>query len=53
VVVKTKGGEVMAKILARQTGKQVELHSLNPDHPPRTLDSVDIDWIARIIWASQ
>lgn len=53
VVVRTKDGEVMAKILHRQTEKTVELHSLNPDHKPRTLNSAEIDWIARILWASQ
>jgi phage repressor protein C with HTH and peptisase S24 domain len=53
VVVKTRDGEVMAKILARQSARQVELHSLNPAHPPRTLDLRDVEWIARIIWASQ
>lgn len=53
VVVKTKAGEVMAKLLARQTAKVVELHSLNPAHPPRLVDMKDVEWIARIIWASQ
>ena len=53
VVVKTKDGEVMAKILARQTANVVELHSLNPAHAPRHIDMKDVEWIARIIWASQ
>jgi phage repressor protein C with HTH and peptisase S24 domain len=53
VVVKTRDGEVMAKILARQTAKQVELHSLNPAHPPRIFDTKEVEWMARIIWASQ
>lgn len=53
VVVKTRDGEVMAKILARQTAKQIELHSVNPAYDPRVLDIADIEWIARIIWASQ
>jgi phage repressor protein C with HTH and peptisase S24 domain len=53
VVVKTRDGEVMAKVLARQTANALELHSLNPAHPPRTIESADIDWMARIIWASQ
>ncbi len=53
VVVKTKDGEVMAKILARQTANVVELHSLNPAHAPRQVDMKDVEWIARIIWASQ
>jgi phage repressor protein C with HTH and peptisase S24 domain len=53
VVVKTREGEVMAKILYRQSAKQIELHSLNPAYEPRILNTRDIEWIARIIWASQ
>lgn len=53
VVVKTRDGEVMAKMLTRQTARTIELASLNPDHPGRTLDMAEVDWIARIIWASQ
>lgn len=53
VVVKTKDGEVLAKLLARKTTKQVELLSLNPEHPNRQFDMAEIEWIARIIWASQ
>lgn len=53
VVVRTKDGEVMAKILHRQTPRTIELHSLNPEHPNRTFESRDIEWVARILWASQ
>ncbi|MCM2401159.1 helix-turn-helix transcriptional regulator [Rhizobium sp. S153] len=53
VVVKTREGEVMAKVLARQSAKAIELVSLNPEHPSRNLDMADVEWIARIIWASQ
>ncbi len=53
VVVKTRDGEVMAKILQRKTTRIVDLASLNPDHPNRSLATADIDWIGRIIWASQ
>jgi phage repressor protein C with HTH and peptisase S24 domain len=53
VVVKTREGEVMAKVLARQSAKTIELISLNPEHPNRNLDMADVEWIARIIWASQ
>jgi phage repressor protein C with HTH and peptisase S24 domain len=53
VVVKTKAGEVMAKELKRQTVRSIELRSLNPDHGDRTLSVDDIDWMGRIIWASQ
>lgn len=53
VVVRTRGGEVMAKVLARQGRSELELASLNPDHPPRVLAQGDVDWMARILWASQ
>ncbi|MDE1991445.1 MAG: helix-turn-helix transcriptional regulator [Rhizobiaceae bacterium] len=53
VVVKTREGEVMAKVLLRQSARSIELLSLNPDHPNRSFDLADVEWIARIIWASQ
>ncbi|WP_163270593.1 S24 family peptidase [Chelativorans alearense] len=53
VVVKTVEGEVMAKVLQRQTARQIELLSLNPDHPDRVLPRRDVEWVARIVWASQ
>lgn len=46
VVLRTTDGEVMAKILLRRSAKTVGLASFNPP--------VDrIDWMARIVWASQ
>lgn len=53
VVARTREGEVMVKVLYRQTPRQVELHSLNPEHANRVLDLGEIDWMARIVWASQ
>lgn len=53
VVVKTIDGEVMAKVLHRQTANTFELHSLNPEHSPRSLQRDQVEWIARILWASQ
>jgi phage repressor protein C with HTH and peptisase S24 domain len=53
VVVKTKDGEVMVKELRRRTQKVIELQSLNPNHKDRILDASDVEWIARIVWASQ
>ena len=53
VVVKTKDGEVMAKELKRRTTKLLELQSLNASHADRSFAVQDIDWIARIVWASQ
>ncbi len=53
VVVKTTSGEVTVKELRRRTQKVIELASLNPSHRDRTLDAKDVEWIARIVWASQ
>lgn len=53
IVVRTTDGEVMAKILKRKTTAQMELASLNPDHGERVLPVSSIDWVARILWASQ
>ena len=53
VVVKTRDGEVMVKELKRRTAKMIELQSLNPNHVNRTLAASDVEWIARIVWASQ
>ncbi len=53
VVVRTRDGEVMAKELARQSARKVELVSLSREHPDRTLNVEEIDWISRIVWASQ
>ncbi len=53
IVVRTRAGEVMAKILGRRNEQTIELISLNPVHKPRELAATDVDWIARIVWASQ
>ena len=53
VVVKLRSGEVIAKELARKTSKGIELKSLNPAQPDRTLATEDYLWLARIVWASQ
>lgn len=53
VVVKTTSGEVMAKVLEKRTTTTVDLVSLNPDHPRRRLAASEVEWLARIVWASQ
>jgi phage repressor protein C with HTH and peptisase S24 domain len=53
IVVRTSDGEVMAKILKRQTASEMQLGSLNPQHGDRTIAVHDVDWVARILWASQ
>jgi phage repressor protein C with HTH and peptisase S24 domain len=53
VVVRLQDGQVMAKIMHRQTSRTVELASFNPSHANKVLEMKDIDWLARIMWASQ
>ena len=53
VVLRTTDGEVMAKILVRRTAKTVELASFNPAHTNLVFPMNRIDWMARIVWASQ
>jgi phage repressor protein C with HTH and peptisase S24 domain len=53
VVAKTLEGEVMVKQLARRSARRVELASLNPEYPDRTLAPEDLAFLARIVWASQ
>lgn len=53
VVVRTHGGEVMAKLLIQKNDKEVSLQSINRDYPDPVIPTKEIDWIARIAWASQ
>lgn len=53
VVARTRDGEVLAKVLGRQTERSVELLSLNPAYAPREVPRANLSWMARILWASQ
>jgi phage repressor protein C with HTH and peptisase S24 domain len=53
VVVRTRDGEILAKQLVRQTAHRIELLSINRDHADITLKVEDVEWLARIVWASQ
>ena len=53
VVVKTHGGEVMAKQLGRLTAKRIELKSFNPSFEDRGFALSEVAFVHRIIWASQ
>jgi phage repressor protein C with HTH and peptisase S24 domain len=53
VVVRTRSGEVLAKILKRQTAQRLELASFNVKHETIMLPAKDVEWIGRIVWASQ
>ncbi|MCY3753126.1 MAG: helix-turn-helix transcriptional regulator [Alphaproteobacteria bacterium] len=53
VVARTREGEVLAKWLGRLGARRIELHSFNSAHEDYVLARSDLDWIARIVWASQ
>jgi len=53
VVAKTRDGEVLAKTLERKTNNIVELQSINPDHETLKFAPEELEWLARIVWASQ
>lgn len=53
VVAKTREGEVLAKTLERRNASIVELQSINPDHDTLKFKPDELEWLARIIWASQ
>ena len=53
VVVRTTGGETLAKEVAGLTAQAVSLASINPAYAPRTVPRKDIVWMGRILWVSQ
>lgn len=53
VIVKTTGGEVIAKELQKQNASKLDLKSFNPDFALRTLPIDEVSWTARILWVSQ
>jgi phage repressor protein C with HTH and peptisase S24 domain len=53
VVVRTLGGETVAKELMALSARSVTLGSINPAYPPRALPRRDVLWMARILWVSQ
>ena len=53
VVIRTAGGEVMARQLLRRTVSRVDLGCFNPAYPPRGFTTEEIIALHRIVWASQ
>src|SRR4030088_166744 len=48
-----QAGEVWVRECKPRTAKTLELQSLNPTNVARTLAAAYVEWIARIVWASQ
>ena len=53
VVVRTTGGETLAKEVTDLTARAVTLASVNPAYEPRVVPRKDIVWMGRILWVSQ
>lgn len=53
VVVRTTGGETLAKQVTELAGRMVTLASVNPAYAPRIIARKDIVWMGRILWVSQ
>lgn len=53
VVVRTTGGETLAKEVAAITPRMVTLTSVNPAYESRVVARRDIVWMGRILWVSQ
>ncbi len=53
VVIRTRSGAVMAGVLRRRSARRIDVGSLNPRHEDRTLPVDDVQWMARIVWATQ
>ena len=53
VVVRTRAGDIMARVLIRQTARTIELNGFRPDLAPLSIGVGDVAWVARIVWASQ
>lgn len=49
----TTSGEIMFKQLGREGAQKMDLLGLTSDDPPLTLPRKDIQWMYRIVWASQ
>ena len=53
VVIRTGSGAVTAGVLRRRSVRRIDVGSINPRHEDRTLPVDDVQWVARIVWATQ
>ncbi|MBL0848810.1 MAG: helix-turn-helix transcriptional regulator [Candidatus Liberibacter ctenarytainae] len=53
VLIKPRKGDIVAKALINRRERSMDLMSLNCYYPIDTIDMSDIEWVARILWASQ
>lgn len=53
VVVKLKSSEVMVKILRQRADDSITFLAVSPEHPDVTVPADTVEWIARIVYATQ
>ena len=53
VLLRTFAGAVTAWVLKRRNVRRLTLAAIDGSTPPHTVPLAEIDWLARIIWASQ
>jgi len=53
VIVKLRSGEVLMKELKRKTARTLELKPIVPGEADRMLTAEEVQWVARVMWASQ
>ncbi|MEM7694522.1 MAG: helix-turn-helix transcriptional regulator [Pseudomonadota bacterium] len=53
VVVKLTNNDLAVKILRSRAGGTFAFHAVNPEHPDVAFDAADVEWVARIVYATQ
>jgi len=53
VIVKLRSGEALVKELKRKTARTLELKPIVPGEADRILTTEEVQWVARVVWASQ
>ncbi len=53
VVVKLKSEDVIVKVLKSADDARMLFHAVNPDHPDVAFSAGEVEWVAKIVYASQ
>lgn len=53
VVVKMRNSDIVVKILKSQDGGSYAFQAINPDHPDIAVTADNVEWLARIVYATQ
>ncbi|MEO1104802.1 MAG: S24 family peptidase [Pseudomonadota bacterium] len=53
VVVRLRNNDVLVKVLKSRNTEEMGLGAINADHPDMAVESASVEWIARIVYATQ